>query len=42
MSEEDRPELGDPREAEAAQLARLEAMGVGYALHRHPPLFTVM
>ena len=41
MSEDERPEPGDPREAEAALLARLDAMGVGYALHRHPPLRTV-
>ncbi|MEM6441513.1 MAG: prolyl-tRNA synthetase associated domain-containing protein [Pseudomonadota bacterium] len=35
------PALPDPLEAEAALLARLEALGVGCDLQRHPPLFTV-
>lgn len=35
------PALPEPLEAEAALLARLEAMGVEYQLHRHPPMRTV-
>ncbi|MEM1314420.1 MAG: prolyl-tRNA synthetase associated domain-containing protein [Pseudomonadota bacterium] len=35
------PTLPDPREAEAALLARLAAMGIAHAMHRHPPMRTV-